>query len=818
LVRTFLALADSFWQDVRYALRNMFRNPGFTSIVVLCLVLGIGANTAMFSVINTVLLRPLPFKDADRLVSIRATPVPGHPEISSTPTTDAFEAIQADPTHFEDATFLEETSVTLTGADRPGLLTVCLVRTNFFQMLGVAPLVGRFPADDDADPARAPVVIISYAAWQQHFHADKQAMGKTVFLDSKPYTVIGVMPKLFDFPREVDLWSVLRAEDLARLDPHQQSLSVIAHLRSGTTLAHAQQILAQIGARLDHADPVVYQGPGLVAFSVAKGRVGRVQQTLWLLFVAVGLVLLIACANVANLLLARGWKRQKEFSIRAALGAGRARIARQLLVESVFVSLIGGLLGFALAAAGVGALRSIAPPDIPRVEQLGVDAKVFWFALVISLATGLFFGTFPAAQIAKRDLNLTLNGAAPPRERIRLGLAWPSARDLLTVSEVALCLVLLIGSVLVMRSLMSMIEVSPGFRLDHVLSLRVALPNQDKQKNNSDVPAFLRMLDQVRGVPGVEAASAKINPFLGGMGAFGDFYIGSASGEAAERGTQVRYILSEFFDVFRVPILRGRGFTSADDRSSTGIAIVNESFAKRYFPGKDPIGQPLFVPEYRGAPATTDQIVGLVTDMRDSAPTEPPVPTVFLPLAQNPFRTDMAFFMVRTALPPASATKSVEQAIWSVEKDAPVEEVETGEQLISDLLVEPKFHAALLSTFAGLGLVLALIGIFGVVSYSVGQRTREIGIRIALGAERGNILRLVLRGGMLPVLVGIAIGTAGALALTRLIQSFLYGVKPTDPLSFIAAAPVFCAVAILACYQPARRATRVDPLVALRHE
>jgi putative ABC transport system permease protein len=816
-VRTFFILADSLWQDIRYALRNMFCNPGFTSIVVLCLALGIGANTAMFSVINAVLLRPLPFKNSDRLMGIYATPDALYPKERSDPTIAAYDALSSQTSLVEDITAFTRSFSNLTGASQPQWVVAEATSDNFFPMLGVGALRGRVFQPGEGRSGHNSVAVISYSLWQRQFGGQDDAIGTTIYLDARSYTVAGVMPKTFDFPRETDLWLPLSIEEIPRNSTPPSYVSITIGAVKGATPEQVQSVLSGIGERLAKIDPKHYQGRGLIAVPIAQGRIERVREALWLLFSAVGLVLLIACANVGNLFLARGWNRRREISIRAALGASRSRIASQMLVESVVIAVIGGTLGFVLAASSTDVLRSIAPPDIPRIDQLGVDRSVFLFNFAASILAGLLFGLLPVAQSWKANLD---SGIKDTQAEIRGAPGLLRLRDVLTASEVTLCLTLLIASTLVIRSLVDMLDEDMGFRTDHLLTMRVALPKSEYPSRKQKLSAILNMVDRVRAGAGIEAASVKINPFLGGMGSGGDFRIGTLTGPPTERYTQVRYILSAYFDTLRVPTIRGRTFDSNDDPSDVPIAIVNESFAKRYFPGRNPIGERVVEIGFGGNPDKLREIVGEVSDFRDSDIVEAPRPTVFIPFAQCPFGNpfDLAFIAARTAIPPAAATKSIEQAIWKVDKGVPIEEVETGQQLISDLLVGPKFHVVLLTTFAGLGLVLALIGIFGVVSYSVGQRTREIGLRIALGAERGNIMRLVLRGGMLPVLAGIAIGTGGSLALTRLIQSFLYGVKPTDPLSFIAAALAFCIVAILACYQPARRATRVDPLIALRHE
>lgn len=808
---------DSLWQDLRYALRGMRLSPGFTAVVVLCLALGIGANAAMFTVINSVLLKSLPFKDSSRLVSILALPRKAQKNFWEAPSVEAYEQIKADTTHFLDAVAVQNDVASMTGGNEPCWADEIEVTGEFFPMLGVAPILGRTLTPADAQPGHDTVAVLSYKLWRSAFGGDDSALGKTVHLDAKSYVVVGVMPSVFNFPMYSDIWVPLAGPGMTAVDPRKAQVRLTARLQPGVTLEQAQIALDTIAERLADSNPNKFKDKGLIASSVPHSRVQSVQKSLFLLFGAVGFVLLIACANVGNLYLGQSWKRQREFSVRAALGASRARLIRQLLVESVVVALFGGAIGIALAASCTGIIRALAPADIPRIEQVGVDWTVVLFTLGAALTAGILFGMVPAIQLSfSRNLpGLTTKdlskGATNRFAAIRF-------RDLLTAGEVALALILLVGSTLAMRSFLSLLQIDLGFRTDHLLTMRVLPPRYRDPKGEKSYATELEIARHVRALPGVEAATIKLHPFLAGFDLGSNFHTPGRPTPLDDVRVAIRYIDFDYFHAVGIPLVSGRFFTSADDSSKDPIAIVNESYVKQRMEIKNPLGDQLFEKGWGNQPDRLHTIVGEVADVRDEDVSHPPVPTVYVPFAQSPFLNDSAYLLVRTALPPAVMVKSIEQQVWSIDGDIPVEQVETADQLIADLLAEPKFHALLLSAFASIGFTLALAGIYGVVSYSVGRRTREIGIRMALGAQRGKVLRMVLAGGMIPVWVGIAVGVGAALALTRLIQSFLYGLKAADPVTFVGVALAFSAAALLASYLPARRATRVDPVIALRAE
>ncbi|HET9400931.1 MAG TPA: ABC transporter permease [Candidatus Acidoferrales bacterium] len=812
-----IPLLDSLRQDILYALRGMRQNPGFTAVVVLCLALGIGANAAMFTVINSVLLKPLPFKDSDRLVTILGLPRKSQKNFWEAPSVEAYEQIKADTAHFSDAVAVQNDVVSMTGGNEPCWADEIEVTGEFFPMLGVAPLRGRALTPTDARPGHDTVAVLSYKLWRSEFGGDDSALGKTIHLDAKSYVVIGVMPSVFNFPTYSDIWVPLSGAGMSAVDARRAQVRLTALLQPGVKLEQAQIALDTIAERLADSNPNKFKGKGLLASSVPHSRVQSVQKSLFLLFGAVGFVLLIACANVGNLFLGQSWKRQREFSVRAALGASRARLVRQLLVESVVVALFGGVIGIALAASCTGIVRSLAPVDIPRIEQVGMDWTVVLFTLGAAVTAGILFGIVPAIQLSLSRILPGLTSREFSKGATR-SFAAIRLRDLLTAGEVALALVLLVGSTLAMRSFLSLLQINLGFRTDHLVTMRILPPRYKDPKGEKSFGTELEIARHVRALPGVDAATIKLHPFLAGFDLGSNFHTPGKPSPLDDVRVAIRYIDFDYFHALSIPLVSGRFFTPADDSSQNPIAIVNESYVKQRMENKNPLGEQLFEKGWGRLPDRLHTIVGEVADVRDEDVSHPPVPTVYVPFAQSPFLNDSAYLLVRTALPPALMVKSIEQQVWSIDGDIPVEQVETADQLIADLLAEPKFHALLLSAFASIGFTLALVGIYGVVSYSVGQRTREIGIRMALGAQRGRVLRMVLAGGMIPVWVGIAVGVGAALALARLIQSFLFGVKPTDPATFVAVALAFSAAALLACYQPARRATRVDPVIALRAE
>ena len=815
---------ESVLQDLRFALRTMRKSPGFTVVAVLTLGLGIGANTAIFSVINTVLLRPLPFRDASRLVAVWAARDARNPlrsrELGSLAILDA---IRAQKDIFDTAMGMDRSLSVVTGQGAPERVEAARVEPGFFDMLGIPPLRGRALISGDEKPGHDSVAVLSYLLWRRHFAADDPAIGKIILLGQRPYTIVGVMPPSFDMPRETDLWLPL---DLQSLQPKRNNLGyvdIIARRAEGVTPRKAQAVLNAIAGRLGAEDPEHCRGCGLMAMGIKEGRVASVRSALWMLFGAVGFVLLIACTNVANLFLARGSARKKELAIRAALGASPSNLLRQLTVESLLVAIIGGALGLAIASSCVGVLRRLAPPDTPRIGELSVDKSVLLFTLCVSFVTGIAFGLIFAAGCRRAELNSALKEGGGARAFAEKGSRRRGLRmrDLLACSEVALCLVLLIGATLVVRSFDNLLAVHVAFPTDHILTMMISLPKYEYQKPGIGQAGIREILDRMRALPGVESASAKVNPLLIGFDLGSTFRIPgqTPSRTALGEDCQLRYVSSEFFQTLGIRMLGGRDFDLRDDESNSATAIVNQALARRYFPNRDPLGEHIVVQGVlRKQPTTLVEVVGEVADVRDAGLESPPQPTIYIPLAQSPFPSDVTYLQVRTSSEPTALVKAVEQQVWAFDKDVPIKNVQTLDETLADDYAEPRFRTVLLGTFAGLGFFLALIGVYGVVSYSVGRRMREIGIRMALGAQRSDVLKLVLSEGMMPVAAGVVIGMLGALALTRLIQSYLFGIRPNDPATFAMAAAAFAIVAALACYIPARRAACVDPMTTLREE
>jgi predicted permease len=801
------------WQDIRHALRRLRQSPGFVAVAVATLALGIGANTAIFSIVDGVLLRSLPYRESSRLVAIWSRPL-GFTSGYWNGSLAEFLLIQNAKDAFSQVAFTDDRFQTLTGLARPEVADVGYVPSSFFAAASVPPLFGRVFSTEEVR-GRDRVAVLSYALWKRQFGGDRAVLGRTFQLDDSVYTIIGVMPPFFQLSG-ADLWSLLDPATALTANPDTHYVRIFAWLRPGVSVRQAQAGLNSIAARLATAYPKTQKGWGLVAVPYLEMEVGDVRLGLLLLFGAVGLVLLIACANLGNLLLARGLGRGRELAIRSALGATRGRIARNLLTESVLVALAGGALGLVLGWWGVDVLRAIAPPDTPRLDEVGLNAAAFLFTLFAAIIAGILSGLAPALRASRQNLTAGLKeGAAGGPGDAAAGLR---VRNLFVGVEVALCVVLLASSLLALRSFERLLDVHLGFHPDHILSLGVSVPENRYPQSGQQQMVVERILHNLRALPGVESATAMDNPILEGAGPGGKFSVQSASGAslATNAHAQVRNVTPDYFQTLGVPLLAGRKFMENEVHASAPVAVVNESFARQYFPSRDPVGAHLTEEDARGGRRTVT-IVGIVADVRDRNVGALAQPTVYLPLFRTG-RTLMTFFLVQTTVQPSALAKSVEERIWSIDKDLPIRDVTTLNQAISRDLHGQRFETLLFSAFAVLGLTLALVGIYGVTAYSVGRRTQELGVRMALGARPASIVRLVVLGAMPPVLIGTGVGVAGALALTRLMRSLLYEISPGDPPTFAGAVALMLLVALLACVLPARRATRVDPATALRHE
>jgi putative ABC transport system permease protein len=802
---------------VKYALRIFARNPAFAILAVLTIAVGIGANTAIFSVANALLLRPLPYAQPDRLVLLSS-----ERKISG---------VKQGPLSYPRFTLVNERSrsfmgvaafcadvFNLTGRGDPEQILSARVSWNFFDILGVHPALGRpFRAEED-QPGGAPVALIGNALWARRFAADPSVIGQSITLDSKDYTIIGVLPPDFRFallgfnteifaPRVFDLNLITPAQALAGT----MFLNYVARLRPAVGIAGAQSEMDALAAQYREEFPKFPDAdPGLTirVGNLRDEMVSGVRPAVLILFGAVTLVLLIACANVASLLLSRALGRKREFAVRAAIGASRASLIRQMLTESLILALLGGVLGALLSAWGTRALAGMAQSSLPRASEIRTDGYVMAFTLLVSMLAGIVFGLAPALQISRADLNSVLRsegrGATQGRSRNVM-------RNLLVISQVALCMLLLIAAGLLLRNFAQLRGGNPGFDAHNLLTLNVALPPTRYSKPAQMAAFFDDLVRQVRLVPGVRSAAGSsalpVNP-------------SRFSPAVPEGQPQVHLSQRPVFNLqmagpgyaatLRIPVMRGREFTERDDAQAPLVAMVNQSLVRRYWPNENPVGKHILL----GRIPQPLEVVGVLGDVRNLGVAADVGLEIYIPFAQRPWAN--INLIVRTAGDPHAFVSAVRERVHSIDRDQPETAVQTMEELLESGAAQPRFTASLLGALSGTALLLAVVGIYGVIAYSVAERTHEVGIRIALGAEPGDILRLVLRQGMLLASIGIALGVAASFALTRLLASLLYRVSVTDPATFVSGALLFAGVALLASYLPARRATRVDPMVALR--
>jgi putative ABC transport system permease protein len=813
-VRTGRSLED-LSQDLRYALRGLRKHRGFTAVAVITLALGIGANTAIFTVINTVLLRPLPYERPDQLVVLMET-IAERPAGVSYPN---FVDWRNQSTSLENvAAVRNRESFNLTGAGESERLQGRLVSANFLSTLGVKPIRGRDFAAEEDQPGANPVAIISHALWQRRFGADENILGKQLTLNGQQFTVIGVTPPNFQYATEADV-SVPIGLSAERFKLRGKDPGVIsfARLKPGTSIETANAELNTIAARLEQQYPDTNTGRRVRLESLRETVVGDVRPILLTLLGAVGFVLLIACANVANLLLTRSAGRQKEMAIRTALGAGRARILRQLFTESAVLALAGGVVGLLLAIWGTRLISSYIPEDIPRMSELGIDGRVLLFTLGASLLTGVFFGLAPALQSSDSNLTETLKEGERNSSR-----GHNRAGKLLVISEVALTLVLLVGAGLLVKSFWRLSQVDPGFDPQNVLAMQIAVSARPEE--GQKVNGFLSDLQsRIKTLPGVQSVSVSNGlPFEGAN--FPPFLIeGQQPPPPGQDPTGLLYTVSpDYFKTMGIDLVRGRLFSSQDTRESPQVALIDEVFARNYFPNQDPIGRRfrLNTPD-----AESREIIGVVRHVEHAGLEGQTANTAEfyfnfdqLPIATLPRYVRRVNLLVRTTVEPLSLAGSVRNQISALDKDQAVFNVRTMEQALSRSVAARRFSMILLGVFAILAMTLAAVGIYGVISYSVAQRTREVGIRMALGANTIDVIKLVVRDGLKLVLIGVGVGLAGALLLTRMMTTLLFGVTPTDAVTYATVALALIVVALIACCIPARRATKVDPLVALRFE
>jgi len=802
--------------DLRFALRQLRKSPGFTLIAVITLALCIGANTAIFSVVNAVLLRPLPYPHSEQLVRVFGS----QPQLALAPSSPAnFLEWKEENQVFERIGTYVGQGFNLLGGDKPERVIGARVSADLLPLLGVQPALGRLFTNDEDQEGRGQVVIVSHDFWRSRFGGGPNIVRQTITLNDRPYTVIGVMPPGFAFPStRTQVWVPIAFNAAERKTRDTNFIDVIARLKPGVSIEQARANMNAVARSQTERYPKTNTGVGVKVVSLQEHIVGNVRPMLVVLLGAVAFVLLIACANVANLLLARAAARQREMAIRGALGASRSRVVRLLLTESVLLAVVGGAFGLLLAFWSLGLLVSLKPANLPRLAEIGVDRTVFLFTLAVSVVTGLLFGVAPALQVSKMDLNeglkeSSLGGTDSPR-RHRL-------RALLVVSEVALSLVLLVGAGLMIRSFSRLLAVDPGFKADHVLTAFVSLPVSKYPKREEQTAFFDRLLERLRNVPGVSAAGLVTDIPLYGGSSTGFDVDGRPEALPGQRPmTDYRLINADYFAAMGMKLVKGRAFSRYDTEAAPGVVIINETMATRFFAGEDPIGRRL---DLSGDPKDLRDIVGVVGDVRNYGVDEEVKPEVYVPFLQSAPDylsgvVSAVTIVVRSAIEPTALAAALREQVQALDKDQPVSELRTMEWYLADYMAQRRFNMLLLGAFAGVALVLAAVGIYGVIAYTVTQRTHEMGIRIALGAKGGDILRLVFRNAMATTLTGIALGLSAAFALTRLLRSLLYQVSPTDPVVFAAIPLLLLSVAVIATYLPARRATLVDPIEALRAE
>jgi putative ABC transport system permease protein len=804
---------DHLKQDLHYAVRGLFKAPAFTLVAIVTLALGIGANSAIFSVVNGVLLKPLPYPEPARLVGVYHT-TDGQRAVMSGPN---FTDIANRATTLENAAAISTGRMILTGEGEPTRLQIAEVSASLFSVLRVRPELGRpFNAGENT-PGRTGVVILSHALWQERFGRDARVIGKRITLDGEPKEVIGVMPAGFSYPANRQAWLPIEYDgNFVTKQRGAWYLDVVARLKANVTPQQSAAEVETLGRQLAREYPDANAEIGMTTYPLLEAMVGDVRRAVLVLLGAVGFVLLIACANVANLLLARAAARETEMAVRTALGANRSRLVQQLLTESALLSLVGAGFGLLLAVWGVDLLTKLKPAGIPRLDNVRIDGMVVLFTIAIAIVTGILFGLAPAFS-ATRGISNALKeggrGAAGARARNRV-------RGMLVVVELALAVMLLAGAGLLLRSFMKLQTVDPGFKVDPALTFDLTLPDARYKEDERRLAFFDQLLPRLRALPGVQAASSVLGLPLSGLDLIISFEIKGRPPvpPAQQPAMQVRVATPDYFGTIGIPLRRGRFFTDDDTAGSPRVVLITESAARQFFPKEEPIGKTITLGWRRG-PGTAragGEVVGIVGDVKDAGLNEPNPPQIYLPYRQWPVGSMTV--VLKTSVPPASLADAVRSEVYAVDSSLPVSNVNTLDAILAKSISQQRFYMLLLSIFAAVALALAAVGIFGVLSYAVSQRTREIGIRMALGAQGSTVIRLVVRQALLLVGSGVAAGLAFGLLLSQTMTKMLFAIAPTDPATYVTVSAVLAVVALLASYVPARRATRVDPIVALRSE
>lgn len=806
------------FQDLRFGIRMLLKKRGFTLIAIFTIALGIGANTAIFSVVNGVLLRPLPYKTTDRIVAIQEI----NPEGKRVQTTPAnFLDWRAQNTVFEHLAAIFTRGSNLAGDNGAERIDLAVTSANFFDVFGAQPAQGRLFISEDEQAGHQPIVVIGYALWQRRYGGDPGIVGQAITLDGTSYTVAGIAPAGFQYPNKTEAWlppfrlapAVNQSMDVTQVRGWG-FLTAVALLKPGIELQQAKDEMEAITARLREQYPQTNNNRFNRVVRLHEHLVGDTSSILWVLLGAVCFVLLIACANVANLMLVRASARQKEIAIRTALGASRLRIIRQLLTESVMLALAGGAAGLLLAWQGVELLTGMLPSDFPRLQEIGIDLKVFGFTILVSLITGIVFGFAPAWQVSRADVHESLK----ENSRGSVGGRRQRLRSVLVAAEVALSLVLLVGAGLLFRTFLQLQSVQSGFNEQRALTVRLSPSGANFREDPQFIAYYKTVEERLRSIPGVEAVGA-INTLPLAKGPTFGFRVEGRPQLPIDQWPVANYrtVTTDYFRALGIPILQGRPFEERDDAAHPLVALINQAAADSVFAGENPIGKRIgFGGTDRNGQPVWFEIVGVVGNVRSIELREEPPREVYLSSLQDTFAA--MSFVIRTQIEPEGLATAVREAVQDVDRAQPVAAIRTMERIVSEAVTQPRFNLTLLGIFGAIALILSAAGIYGVTAYTVNQRTHEIGIRMAVGAREQDVLRLVMKQGMKPAVAGLAIGLGAAVGLTRLMESLLFGVSATDPLTFVVLSVLLLSAAVLACFFPARRATKVDPMIALRYE